>query len=126
MDTSYSKISFKKSLTQATMIETVLEYLKMHLFGNSYIRMVMAIAIVGATVFFRILFVKLFDRFINKSVAEVHNDPTNYKFLKHAISALIYIVGFSVAIYAIPSLRRVASSMLAGAGILAVAIGFAS
>jgi small-conductance mechanosensitive channel len=54
------------------------------------------------------------------------NDPTNYQFLRHAITALIYIVGFSIAIYSMPNLRALASSLLAGAGILAVAIGFAS
>ena len=54
------------------------------------------------------------------------NDPTNYIFLRRVILGLIYIVGFSLAIYIVPNLRTLAKSMLAGAGILAVAIGFAS
>lgn len=56
----------------------------------------------------------------------MQNDPTNYLFLRHAVTTLIYIVGCSIAIYSMPSLRTLASSLLAGAGILAVAIGFAS
>ncbi|MFT7113789.1 MAG: small conductance mechanosensitive channel [Candidatus Azotimanducaceae bacterium] len=108
------------------MIDSILEHLKTNWFGNSYVRMAIAIAIVVATVFLRMLFVKLFNRFIAKSSRELKNDPTNYKFLKHAVSALIYIVGFSVAVYTVPSLRALANSMLAGAGILAVAVGFAS
>jgi small-conductance mechanosensitive channel len=56
----------------------------------------------------------------------MQNDPTNYQFLRHFLAALIYIVGISLAIYSVPSMRTIANSMLAGAGILAVAVGFAS
>jgi len=42
------------------------------------------------------------------------------------MSAIIYLVGFGWAIYEIPQMRQVANSLLAGAGILAVAAGFAS
>jgi small conductance mechanosensitive channel len=72
------------------------------------------------------LFSKIFSRFIHKSSIALNNDPTNYKFLGYMISAMIYIVGFSLAIYKVDSLRAVASSMLAGAGIFALAIGLAS
>ena len=69
---------------------------------------------------------RFFKRLIRRSTDDMINDPTNYQFLRHAITALIYIVGFSIAIYSMPNLRALASSLLAGAGILAVAIGFAS
>jgi small conductance mechanosensitive channel len=108
------------------MLADVFEYLKLNLFGNSYSKMIVALIIVVTTFFLRLLVVKLFNNYIEKSSKDVNNDPTNYKFLSHSISALIYIVGFSVAIYSIPSLRTLANSMLAGAGILAVALGFAS
>lgn len=85
-----------------------------------------AILIFSLTIILRLVFVKFFDRFIAKKTKELNNNPTNYKFLKHSISAIIYVVGFSFAIYAIPALRTMASSLLAGAGILTVAIGFAS
>ena len=107
-------------------MEKVIEYLKLNLFENSYSRMVIAALIIVATILLRLLVVKLFNKYITKSTKEVKNDPTNYKFLKHAISALIYIIGFSIAIYTVPALRTLANSLLAGAGILAVAIGFAS
>ena len=54
------------------------------------------------------------------------HDLTNLKFLKRGVSVLIYLTGISFAIYMIPSLRVVATSLLAGAGLFAVAIGFAS
>lgn len=69
---------------------------------------------------------RFFKRLIRKSTEEIKNDPTNYKFLRHVIRALIYIIGISIAIHTIPSLRVLASSLLAGAGVLAVALGFAS
>ena len=56
----------------------------------------------------------------------MQNDPTNYHFLRHASVAVVYLVGIGAAIYTLPSLRALANSMLAGAGILAVAVGFAS
>lgn len=54
------------------------------------------------------------------------SDKTQYRFMRHAVSALIYVVGFGVAVYTIPALRALSVSLLAGAGILAVVIGFAS
>lgn len=71
-------------------------------------------------------FSKVFRRFILKSTVIMQNDPTNYQFLRHFLAAVIYIVGISLAIYSVPSMRTIANSMLAGAGILAVAVGFAS
>ena len=71
------------------------------------------------------LFNTLFEKFLNKKAQDANHDPTNYKFLRHVISAVIYTIGFSLAIYSIPALKAVATSLLAGAGIMAVAVGFA-
>lgn len=68
----------------------------------------------------------LFKRFIVRSTRVMKNDPTSYLFLRHAIRAIIYVLGLSLAIYSLPSLRGLANSLVAGAGILAVAVGFAS
>ena len=84
------------------------------------------IGIILLTILLAWLFDRFARRYINKTSEHLANDPTNYKFLRHMISALIYLIGFSLAIYSIPSLRTVAQSLLAGAGILAVAVGFAS
>jgi small-conductance mechanosensitive channel len=69
---------------------------------------------------------KTMQRIISRSTADLSTDPTNYKFLRHLVVALIYILGLGLAIYSIPALKAVASSILAGAGIVAVAVGFAS
>ena len=73
--------------------------------------------------------VRLFKLFFKRRVLDAvlaSKDPTNYLFFQHIITATIYIAGFSTAFYMIPSLRTLSASLLAGAGIFAVAIGFAS
>lgn len=72
------------------------------------------------------LFRRFFNKFILKSTVVMRNNPTGYQFVKHLGTALIYITGIGIAIQAIPPLRTLSASLLAGAGILAVAIGFAS
>ncbi len=84
------------------------------------------IGIFLATFLVAYIFNRLFKRFIKKSSLIMQNDPTNYQFLRHILSAIIYVLGFSWAIYSVPELKSVANSLLAGAGILAVAVGFAS
>ncbi len=84
------------------------------------------LGVIIATFLVAFLVNRFFKRLIHRSTEVMQNDPTNYQFLRHALNALIYVVGFSIAIYTMPNLRALASSLLAGAGILAVAIGFAS
>jgi len=84
------------------------------------------LAIVFSTFVVGLIFNRLYFRFIRFSTVIIRNDPTNYKFLGHALTALIYTLGFTWAIYSLPALRGLANTLLAGAGILAVAIGFAS
>jgi small conductance mechanosensitive channel len=83
-------------------------------------------AVVLGTFVVTFLFNRIFNGFIRRSSLIMRNDPTNYQFLRHFITAVLYVVGFSTAVFVMPPLRTVATSMLAGAGILAVAIGFAS
>lgn len=57
---------------------------------------------------------------------EDNADVTNLVFFKRSVIVLIYLTGISFAIYMIPQLRVIATSLLAGAGLFAIAIGFAS
>ncbi|MBN1175891.1 mechanosensitive ion channel family protein [Candidatus Woesearchaeota archaeon] len=68
----------------------------------------------------------IINRKIEKSERDQKGNKTKYQFIKNSLTALIYIVGISLAIYNIPQLRAVSVSLLAGAGVMAVAIGFAS
>ncbi len=69
----------------------------------------------------------LFAKAITKTEKkEDGDDITNLKFLKRGLGVLIYITGIGISIYMIPQLRVVATTIFAGAGVLAIAIGFAS
>ncbi|MEM7575554.1 MAG: mechanosensitive ion channel family protein [Bacteroidota bacterium] len=93
---------------------------------NNWPAFASAVAIVLLTILLAYLINRFFLRLIRKSTAHLNNDPTNYHFLRHSLRAIVYIVGFSIAIFQVPQLRTVASTLLAGAGVLAVAVGFAA
>ena len=82
--------------------------------------------ILGCTYFIGIWFSRFFNKFILSSTAVLQSDPTNFQFLRHIIKAIIYIVGIMFAINSVPALKAFSTSILAGAGVLAVAVGFAS
>ncbi len=86
----------------------------------------LAIFVIALTFISVRIFRSFFERFILNSTNIINNNPTSYQFAKHIIIAFIYLIGFSIAIYAIPALRTLSTSLLAGAGIMAVAFGFAS
>jgi len=67
-----------------------------------------------------------FDRLLKKLNSQEGVDATNYSFLRYIAVAIVYIIGFMMAIYAVPALRTIGSTLLAGAGVLALAISFAS
>lgn len=96
------------------------------LYQNYFYYLILSSGIIVATIIINWVFKRFFNRLILHSTTEMQNNPTNYKFIGHIITAVIYLVGFGIAIYVVPSMRALASSMLAGAGILAVAVGFAS
>lgn len=97
------------------------------LIGDIYVHHLVAFtAVVAGTFILKFLFKRVIVRFLKNSTLIMKNDPTNFQFLRHFMTAIIYIIGFGLAIYTLPPLRSLAASMLAGAGILAVAIGFAS
>jgi small-conductance mechanosensitive channel len=68
----------------------------------------------------------MIKRAFKKSSKLIKTDPTKYTFMRHFLTAMVYLVGIGVAIYLIPPLRSLSISLFAGAGILAVVIGFAS
>ena len=84
------------------------------------------ILIITITVVVSYVVNKLFKRFVRNNEEVTNSDLTNYKFLEHSLSTIIYLIGFSFAIWNIEFLKPVAQSLVAGAGILAIAVGFAS
>lgn len=97
-----------------------------NLLPDKYESLALFLFILALTVFAEWLSRRAINRFIRKNSLDINNDPTNYKFLANALRGIIYSVGIMFAVREYPPLSSVASSLLAGAGIFAVAIGFAS
>lgn len=69
---------------------------------------------------------KMFAKFLEKIDDNNNLDKTNYYFIRYVIIALIYGIGFTLAIYSVPALKSIGTTLLAGAGVIALAISFAS
>ncbi len=72
------------------------------------------------------IFRRIMHRYFEQSSHALKVDPTRYRFFKNAVSFIIFLLAFIVIFYIIPELRTLGVSLFAGAGILAIIIGFAS
>ncbi len=82
------------------------------------------IIIIASTMFANWLSRRAYTRMMKKSTD--NEDLTSFKFVGNALTAIIYTIGIIFAIREFPPLRTFAGSLLAGAGILAAIVGFAS
>lgn len=85
-----------------------------------------SIVILLVTLLVGYLVSRFLNRLVKRSTAAINIDPTNYHFIRHVVVAIIYIIGVSAAVHQVENLKQLTTSLLAGAGILAVAVGFAS
>ncbi|MDW7690643.1 mechanosensitive ion channel family protein [Flammeovirgaceae bacterium SG7u.111] len=81
--------------------------------------------IIAAFVLAKVLRIFL-DRFFEKSSALIRVEATKYRFLKNAVTFIIFIAASFTVIYLIPAFKHLALSLFAGAGIFAAFLGFAS
>lgn len=95
------------------------------LFSDYETFLIFLVIIVG-TIIVATIFSRLFGRIIKNSTLIMRNDPTNYHFFKHFMTAVIYSLGFGWALYILPIFTSIATSLLTGAGILALVAGMAS
>ncbi|MBF7091388.1 mechanosensitive ion channel [Flavobacterium sp. ALJ2] len=90
-------------------------------------RLIVAIVIILIiTIVLATIVDKLFMRFIRRRLGINNFDSTGYKFLKHLVITIIYILGIAFALIQIPEFKVVGHSLLAGAGVLSVIAGLAS
>jgi small-conductance mechanosensitive channel len=68
----------------------------------------------------------ILERALKKPSKLINVDTTHLSFMKHFLSALVYLIGIGVAVYTVPDLKDLSISIFAGAGVLAVILGFAS
>ena len=73
-----------------------------------------------------LIFRKLINIFINKYSERIKVNPTNFSFLKNSVGIIIFLAALIYVFLQIPYLRPQGIELLAGAGIIAVVIGFAS
>lgn len=73
---------------------------------------------------------KIFDRFLEGRFYDVSEkmdiDKTSTTLLKKFVKAGIYLIGIGIAIYTVPSLRKISITLFASAGFLGIVIGFAA
>jgi len=91
-----------------------------------FTNIVLAIILLIVTLTLRRYLVRLILRVIRRHKADNPDSQTNLNFLKHFLSAVILVIAIGFAVGAIPQLRAVAAGLLAGAGVVALVIGFAA
>lgn len=69
---------------------------------------------------------KILSLFIKKYSEKLKSDPTNFSFIKNSVGFIIYTSAFIFIFYKIPYLKEIGTALFAGAGIVAVIVGFAS
>ncbi len=81
----------------------------------------LGVAIVLTTVIKKIL-----GLFVSKYAEKLKTDPTNFSFIKNAVGFIIYTGAIIFIFFKVPFLKSLGTGLFAGAGIAAVAVGFAS
>jgi small-conductance mechanosensitive channel len=64
--------------------------------------------------------------YITKYSEKLKTDPTNFSFLKNSVGFIIFTSAIIFIFYKIPYLKSIGTALFAGAGIVAVIVGFAS
>ena len=69
---------------------------------------------------------RLINLFIVKYSERLKANPTNFSFIKNSVTVLVYTIAIIFIFLKIPYLRSLGTALFAGAGIVALIIGFAS
>lgn len=94
--------------------------------NENLLRAIWIMVVMLATVITVAIIQSYFTRKIAATSRRDKQDPTTYKFLSYLVTFAIYFLGILLAAVAIPALRTLAQSMLAGAGVIAVIAGVAA
>ncbi|MCO6483267.1 MAG: mechanosensitive ion channel family protein [Flavobacteriales bacterium] len=98
----------------------------MHGLGMDLLLVLKIVAILFAAWFVERLIHLALRRGYAKAKAQGREEMTRYRFFRNAVRTLMVILALIAIVYVIPSLRSLAFTLFAGAGILAVVIGFAA
>ena len=86
----------------------------------------LAVITIAIAIVLSLVIRKLLTVFITKYAEKLKTDPTNFLFIKNSARFIIYTAAIIFIFIKIPYLKSLGTAIFAGAGILAVAIGFAS
>ena len=98
----------------------------MHGLGMDLLTVLKVVAILFAAWFVERLIYFALRRGYAKDKAHGREEMTRYRFFRNGVRTLMVILAGIAIIYSIPSLRAFAFTLFAGAGILAVILGFAA
>lgn len=120
----------KRKTTKGKYYMDIEKIMEMSLFGIS-IHAVLRFCIKAAIIY---LFVRIvtglvkyfFNRSLKRQGRLVTLDETRTSFIRQMVVAAVYIVGCAAFLSLIPGMEKISNSILASAGILAMAVGLAS
>jgi len=69
---------------------------------------------------------RIVNLFVIKYSARIKVNPTNFSFIKNSITSVVFTIAIIFIFLKIPYLRSLGTALFAGAGLVAVIIGFAS
>jgi len=90
-------------------------------------RIIFFITVIGiTTIILGAIADKVLRYLLYRKLNDKEYDATGFKFLKHLIITVIYILGFAFALIQIPEFKVIGHSFLAGAGVISLVAGLAS
>ena len=98
----------------------------MHSLGMDLLLLLKILAILLAAWFVERLIHLALRRGYAKAKAQGREEMTRYRFFRNGVRTTVVILALIAITYTVPSLRAMAFTLFAGAGILAVVIGFAA
>ncbi|MBK6347814.1 MAG: mechanosensitive ion channel [Bacteroidales bacterium] len=87
---------------------------------------IVAVVISALAVILARILQKIMKVYFERSSHVLRVDPTRYKFLRNAVSFVVFMLAITLIFYTVPELRTIGITLFAGAGIFAAIIGFAS
>ncbi len=104
------------------IMDTLMELFNQKALLNLLVRTFVFLMVIVMT----ILIIKLFRKIMDSNHRLKDLDPTQFTFIKHFLSGIVYFIGILSAVYTIPTFRNLVVSIFAGSGVIAIIIGFAS
>jgi len=102
------------------------EWIKQAIAYSGLTKMMFIFVIIGFGFFLSRVIHYLMNKVVNRSALRINVDPTNYRFLKNAVSFLVFMSIVIVIFTFIPEFNKLGMSLMASAGLLAAIIGFAA